>query len=48
MCFMYCVSSFLFFISNGRYIDGLSLTDATNEGKKVKWHYKYYIKKWKT
>jgi len=30
------------FISNGRYIDYLSLTYATNEGKILKLHYKYY------
>jgi len=32
-----------FFISNGRYIDCLSFTCATNKSKKLKLHYKYYI-----
>jgi len=35
----------VFFISNGRYTDCLSLTYATNECKKLKLHYKYYIKR---
>ena len=32
-----------FFISNGRYIDCLSLTFATNKSKKLKLHNKHYI-----
>ena len=35
----------LFFIPNGRYVDCLSLTYATNKSKKLKSHYKYYIKR---
>ena len=35
----------LFFIYTGRYIDCLSLTYATNKIKKLKLHYKYYIKR---
>jgi hypothetical protein len=38
----------VFFISNDRYIDCLSLTYATNKSKKLKLHYKYYIKREKT
>ena len=38
----------IFFISNGRYIDCLSLIYATNKSRELKLHYKYYIKRGKT
>jgi len=37
------VAKFLCF-PNGRYIDCLSLTYATNKGKMLKLHYKYKLK----
>jgi len=33
---------FYFYFPNGRYIDYLSLTQATNKTKILKVHYKYY------
>jgi len=44
----YCLMYKNIFFSNGGYIDCLSLTYATNKSKKVKLHYKYYIKREKT
>jgi len=39
------VNGAFFLISNGRYIDCLSVTYATNKSKKLKLHYKYCIKR---
>jgi hypothetical protein len=36
--------AFYFYFTNGRYIDYLSLTYATNKNRIFKLRYKYYIK----